>query len=224
MLWTHTNIVVPSFIGSTEVDLPAPCTFDFNVASAKYFHALENGVVPLLLLFSGTVFYADGDAPLQVDQIPWSKEAAFELPVGVWKQMMDEYYPNTAWLCLSREVFDRLHQYKMDRGLPTWEQTRGEHAAVNMDMVEKVANAVLYEGYMLYPYTASSVKNRQRWNFGVLSPPAYDASEMQTECLIVGDASVNARVRFLQDTRRCNDRTRHRTVGHHPGFSARCPL
>ena len=71
---------------------------------------------------------------------------------------------------------------------------------MNMDMVEKVANAVLYEGYMLYPYTASSVKNRQRWNFGVLSPPAYDASEMQTECLVVGDASVSARVRFLQDT------------------------
>ena len=69
-----------------------------------------------------------------------------------------------------------------------------------MDMVEKVANAVLYEGYMLYPYTASSVKNRQRWNFGVLSPPAYDASEMQTECLVLGDASVSARVRFLQDT------------------------
>ncbi len=123
LLWTHTNIVVPSFSGSTEVELPAPCTFDFNVASTKYFHALENGVVPLLLLFSGTVFYSAGDAPLQVDQISWSKEAAFDLPVGVWKQMMDEYYPNTAWLCLNREVFDRLHQYKIDRGLPTWEQT-----------------------------------------------------------------------------------------------------
>ncbi len=122
LLWTHTNIVVPSFGGSTEVELPAPCTFDFNVASTKYFHALENGVVPLLLLFSGTVFYSAGDAPLQVDQISWSKEAAFDLPVGVWKQMMDEYYPNTAWLCLNREVFDRLHQYKIDRGLPTWEQ------------------------------------------------------------------------------------------------------
>src|SRR4051794_10305140 len=69
-----------------------------------------------------------------------------------------------------------------------------------MIMVEKVANAVLYEGYMLYPYTASSVKNRQRWNFGVLSPPAYDTSEMQTECLVLGDSSVSARVRFLQDT------------------------
>jgi hypothetical protein len=123
MLWAHTNIVVPSFCGSTEVELPAPCTFDFNVASAKYFHALERGVVPLLLLFSGTVFYSTGDASLKVAQIPWSNEAAYELPVRVWKEMMDEYYPNTAWLCLSREVFDRLHQYKIDRGIPTWEQT-----------------------------------------------------------------------------------------------------
>jgi hypothetical protein len=123
MLWTHTSIVVPPFSGSTVVDLPAPCTFDFNVASTKYFHALENGVVPLLLLFSGTVFYAAENGLLQVEQIPWSKEAAFELPVGVWKEMMDEYYPNTAWLCLNRDVFNRLHQYKIDRGLPTWEQT-----------------------------------------------------------------------------------------------------
>ena len=54
-------------------------------------------------------------------------------------------------------------------------------------MVEKVANAVLYEGYLLYPYTASAVKNQQRWNFGVLYPPgAGDTSEMQTEVLAVG--------------------------------------
>jgi hypothetical protein len=68
-----------------------------------------------------------------------------------------------------------------------------------LDAVEKVANAVLYEGYMLYPYTPSSVKNRQRWNFGVLSPPAHDTSEMLTECLVVGNASISAKVRFLQD-------------------------
>jgi hypothetical protein len=66
-------------------------------------------------------------------------------------------------------------------------------------MVERVAKAVLFEGYMLYPYTASSVKNRQRWNFGILSPPAYDISEMQTECLVAGNPSVNVKVRFLQE-------------------------
>jgi len=60
---------------------------------------------------------------LRVAQIPWSKEVNYALPVSVWKQMMDEYYPNTAWLCLHRDTFNRLHQYKMDRGIATWEQT-----------------------------------------------------------------------------------------------------
>ena len=65
--------------------------------------------------------------------------------------------------------------------------------------VEKIANAVLYEGYMLYPYTASSLKNRQRWNFGVLDPPGDGDSEMQTEALVEGgkECDFHARVRFL---------------------------
>lgn len=122
MLWTHTNIVLPPFTAATSADLPAPCTFDFNVATTKYFYALEDGEVPLSFLFSGTVFYAAADGALQVEQVPWNKEAAFALPVRVWKDMMDAYYPNTAWLCLRRDVFERLQQYKIDRGIPTWEQ------------------------------------------------------------------------------------------------------
>jgi hypothetical protein len=59
---------------------------------------------------------------LQVAQIPWEKEARFRLPVGVWKGMMERYYPNTAWLCLRQDVFDRLYRYKSRHGLPTWEQ------------------------------------------------------------------------------------------------------
>ena len=68
---------------------------------------------------------------------------------------------------------------------------------MNLEAVEKVARAVLYEGYMLYPYTASSVKNQQRWNFGVLYPPGFDTSEMQAECLVLGHGEVDLRVRFL---------------------------
>jgi hypothetical protein len=120
MLWTHTSLVVPAFTGSTLVELPVPCTFDFNVAATKFFYALEDGEVPLCLLFSGTVFYAT-DEGLQVMQIPWEKEANFRLPVRVWKQMMDFYYPNSAWLCLRKDAFDQLYQYKSRRGLPTWE-------------------------------------------------------------------------------------------------------
>lgn len=123
MLWTHASVIVTPFQASTLVDLPVPCTFDFNVAAAKYFAGLEGGEVPLNLMFSGTVFYEAEDGALQVEQIPWDREAKYRLPVQVWKEMMDHYYPNSAWLCLRRDVFDRLSQYKMRRGIPTWEQT-----------------------------------------------------------------------------------------------------
>jgi hypothetical protein len=121
-LWTHAHANVGPFSGETTVVLPVPCTFDFNIAATKYFNALEGGEVPLCLLFSGTIFYDDPARALQITQIPWSKEARFRLPVQVWKNVMDMYYPNMAWLSLRRDVFDRLHEFKMQRGLPSWEQ------------------------------------------------------------------------------------------------------
>jgi hypothetical protein len=122
MLWTHASVVAPAFQDSTVVDLPVPCTFDFNVAATKYFDGLADGDVPLNFLFSGTVFYADSTGALQVAPIPWDKEARYRLPVKAWSEMMDIYYPNSAWLCLRRDVFERLYQYKVEHGIPTWEQ------------------------------------------------------------------------------------------------------
>ncbi len=122
LLWTHAGIVVPSFQGETIVDLHVPCTFDFNVAATKYFAGLATGEIPLCFQFSGTVFYALSDGNLQVGPISWEQESRFKLPVALWRQMMDAYYPNTAWVCLRRDVFDRLNQYKMQHGIPTWEQ------------------------------------------------------------------------------------------------------
>jgi hypothetical protein len=122
LLWTHANVVVPSFQGSTTADLAVPCTFDFNVAATKYFEGLTNGEIPLLVMFSGTVFYADTDDVLQVVPISWEQEARFKLPLKVWRDMMDSYYPNCVWLSLRRDVFERLYQYKMQHGIPTWEQ------------------------------------------------------------------------------------------------------
>jgi len=58
LLWTHVSTVVPSFQGTTLTELPIPCTFDFNVATTKYFEGLTAGEIPLHFLFSGTVFYA----------------------------------------------------------------------------------------------------------------------------------------------------------------------
>ena len=123
LLWTHSNLVVPGFAGaSTAVDLQVPCSFDFNIAATKYFEGLENGEIPLLVLFSGTVFYAPEDSALQVAPISWEQEARFKLPVKVWREMMDSYYPNNVWLNLRRDVFERLYRYKMQHGIPTWEQ------------------------------------------------------------------------------------------------------
>ncbi len=123
MLWTFSSVGVPPFTGSILVDLPVPCTYDFNVAATKYFYALEDGEIPLTLLFSGTIFYEAADGALQIAQIPWDKEATYRLPVRVWHEMMEHYYPNSAWLNLQKDTFDRLYRYKVRSGLPTWEQT-----------------------------------------------------------------------------------------------------
>jgi len=123
LLWAHASAVVPSFVGTTLVELPVPCTFDFNVAATKYFHSLEHGEIPVSLQFSGTIFYADNDDALQVAQIPWDKEANYRLPVAVWREMMSIFYPNGAWLRLRQDVFDRLLGYKAQQGIPTWEAT-----------------------------------------------------------------------------------------------------
>jgi Family of unknown function (DUF6084) len=122
MLWTHVAVNAPPFQGETTVDIPVPCTFDFNVASTKYFHGLNEGDLPLNFLFSGTVFYQSEQEGLQVAPISWEKEAKFRLPLKIWKQMIDEYYPNTAWLCLRRDAFERLYEYKVRNGIPTWEE------------------------------------------------------------------------------------------------------
>ena len=122
LLWTHASVVVPGFKGSTMVDLPIPCTFDFNVAATKYFEGLMEGEIPVQVMFSGTTFYANPEGALQVAPISWEQEARFKLPVKVWREMMDSYYPNNVWLNLRRDVFERLYQYKTQRGIPTWEQ------------------------------------------------------------------------------------------------------
>jgi hypothetical protein len=123
LLWTHVNVVVPPFSGETTVNIPVPCTFDFNVAATKYFHGVADGEIPLAFLFSGTIFHRTEESGLRVAQISWDKEAHFRLKVQTWHQMMDLYYPNCAWLRLRRDVFDRLYQFKIRRGLPTWETT-----------------------------------------------------------------------------------------------------
>ncbi len=122
MLWTHADATVPAFTDSIAVDLRVPCSFDFNLAATKYFYGLSDGDIPLNFLFSGSCFYAGASGGLEVTPVPWSKESRFRLPVSVWRATMDHYYPNSAWLRIRQDVFDRLHQYKMQAGIATWEE------------------------------------------------------------------------------------------------------
>jgi len=122
MLWTHADVTVPAFSGSVKVDLRVPCSFDFNLAATKYFHGLSDGDIPLIFLFSGSCFYAGANGGLEVAPIPWSKEARFRFPACVWREMMNMYYPNSAWLRIRQDVFDRLFQYKSEAGVASWEE------------------------------------------------------------------------------------------------------
>lgn len=121
LFWTHATLMVPPFVGSVTVDLTVGCTYDFEVSVAKYFHALEDGEVPLEFLFSGSIFYPEAGGALRVGLIPWDREADYRLPVRVWREAMEDHFPNSPWLRLPRDTFDRLHAYRISRLLPRWE-------------------------------------------------------------------------------------------------------
>ena len=134
LLWTHTTLVISPFQGETVVDLDVPCTYDFDVTASKYLAALQDGEVPLELLFSGTVFHRDATGRLSVSRISWDREAPYRMPVAVWRETMDFHFPGAAWLRLERETFDRLAAYKARHTLLSWETAitalldRAEHA------------------------------------------------------------------------------------------------
>jgi len=148
LLWTNLTAVVPAFTGSTRTELAVPCTFDLSVAAATYFHAVEgdpatpgfdpsrdlssdlsldrNGAVgspvPIILLFSGTTFYRNAAGLLQASPISWNTEARYALPAGIWQECIDLHHPNTAWLGLRRDVFERLYDFKVKHGLATFDE------------------------------------------------------------------------------------------------------
>lgn len=126
LMWANVSVTVPRFVGETYVALHVPATYDFEVVAAKYLNALAGGEVPVELLFSGTIFYAADDGRLQAAPLDWTQEAATSLPVAVWREAVDVAFPNSSWLRLSRETFDRLWAYRASRTLPSWEATLDE--------------------------------------------------------------------------------------------------
>jgi hypothetical protein len=119
-MWMQCNAMVQGFSNITEVDLVMPCTYDFEVTWSKYLHALRSESIPVIFLFSGTVF-TRGASGFGVEQVPWDCESRYQIPVSVWHEMIDHYFPNTGWLRLSRDILESLAHYKSVRGLTTYE-------------------------------------------------------------------------------------------------------
>lgn len=115
------SVMVPSFTGETETDLAVPCTYDMDVAAPRYLDALDDGEVPLLMLFSGTAFTGTGG--FRVEPIPWDRETSFRMPVTAWREMLEQHFPGCGWIRLPRDTMDALLAYRSRRALPSWEAT-----------------------------------------------------------------------------------------------------
>ena len=118
-LWTSGSVPVPAFAECCTVELPLPCSTDLSIAVTRYFDGVEGGDAPLLLLFGGSVFFRDAAGDLQIAQIAHHKEADYRLPVRLWRELMDRYYPDTVLLRLGRPLFEELKRYERRHGLAT---------------------------------------------------------------------------------------------------------
>jgi hypothetical protein len=123
--WSQSTLIVPSFERRIDVELPVACTYDLEVAAAKYLHAVRDGDVPLLFMFSGTVF-APAEAPvasgLAMEPVPWDLDASFRMPAQTWRAAMDQFFPGGGWVRLSRETLDRLQAFRGRRAVVTWDE------------------------------------------------------------------------------------------------------
>ena len=151
-----------------------------------------DGAVPLALLFSGHRVHQGRAGVRRASRCRGTARRRTGCRSRCGRQMIASYFPNTGWLRLDRDVLDALADFRSEHGLTSWEETvqtllrrPGRSGVVSarpsLDGVRAVADAVLYEGYLLYPYRASSAKNRSRWQFGVLGPPRASADSFGEE-------------------------------------------
>ena len=121
LVWAQLDVLVPPFTGSTTVAVPVSCSYDLELAAAKYLYSLSDGEAPLALHFNGTVYYAGDDGGLQMVLVPWNKSIDFRMPVSVWRDTVQHYFPNTNWIAVRSETLDALQRAKLDRGLTTFD-------------------------------------------------------------------------------------------------------
>jgi hypothetical protein len=123
LVWATLDVVVPAFTGTTTVTVPIACHYDLELAAAKYLHAIPDGEAPLALHFNGMVYYPGEDGGLQIVLLPWSNSIGFRMPMRVWRETIEHYYPGTAWIGLRTETLEALQRAKLQRGLATLDAT-----------------------------------------------------------------------------------------------------
>jgi hypothetical protein len=121
-LWGHLSAMVPGFTGETVVNLPFPLTYDLEVAAARYLHTVRDGEIPLSFMFSGTAFLR-GDDGFRIQQVPWDTDQSYRMPVKVWREAMDQFFPAAGWIRLDRDTLDALLQVRSELGLTNWAET-----------------------------------------------------------------------------------------------------
>lgn len=119
LVWSKLDVLVPAFTASTTVTVPIACSYDLELAAAKYLHSLPDGVAPLALHFNGLVYYRGPDGGLQMVLVPWTKSVDFRMPVAVWRETVEHYYPNTGWIAVRSQTLEALQDEKRERGLAT---------------------------------------------------------------------------------------------------------
>ena len=133
--------------------------------------------------FNGVVYYPNDDGGLQMVLIPWSRSVGFRMPVSVWNETIEHYYPNTAWVAPAladprgaRAAARRTRacDVRRHRARSCWREPRC------LSALEQLVDSLLWEGYALYPYTPGATKNATPTPFGIVYPPVYASGAAST--------------------------------------------
>lgn len=121
LAWARVAAGVPGFTGSAAFTLEVPCTYDLEVAAAKYFYAVHDGLVPLSFHFNGNVFYREEHGRLMVVPVSWSSTAQYSMPVATWRAMIAEHYPGGGWIRVDTATLAALNDRRAARGLGSFD-------------------------------------------------------------------------------------------------------
>ncbi len=120
--WAATSAMVHGFTGEGEFELVVPVSYDLEIASAKYFGALdEGGTVPLRFHFNGSILYERGDGRVQTTPVPWDRSERFEMPMEAWTTAHRRAPPLRNWVPLHSETVSRIEDLKAKMGAPTFD-------------------------------------------------------------------------------------------------------